>query len=51
MGIKPGELRLAELRTSDGYIFSSHDIIRDVISDGETLTAVEFSDWVTSQQP
>lgn len=51
MGIKPGELRLAELRTSDGFIFSSHDIIRDVITDGETLTAVEFSDWVESQKP
>eukprot|EP01114_Cavostelium_apophysatum_P005125 TRINITY_DN1578_c0_g1_i1.p1 TRINITY_DN1578_c0_g1~~TRINITY_DN1578_c0_g1_i1.p1 ORF type:complete len:441 (-),score=107.37 TRINITY_DN1578_c0_g1_i1:72-1394(-) len=51
LGIKPGELRLAELRTTDGCLISLHDHVRDVIDHGETLEALDFETWVITQKP
>jgi len=50
-GVKPGQLRLAELTTYDGYIISPHDLIKDVLSDGDALRAVDFETWSESQAP
>ena len=50
-GIKPGELRLAQLQTSDGYLINPNDIISQVISDGEHLIALDYDDWLKLELP
>lgn len=50
-GIKPGELRLAEIRTSDGCLISLHDTIKDVIDHGESLNVLDFDTWIETQKP
>lgn len=50
-GIKPGELRIAQLQTSDGYLINPNDIISQVISDGEHLVALDYDDWLQLELP
>ena len=48
-GIKPGELRIAQLSTSEGYIINRNDVIKDAVADGECLIATDYSDWVKEE--
>ncbi len=48
-GIKPGELRIVEVTTNDGYMLNFNDRVADVVEPSDRLIAIEFSDWVNRE--
>eukprot|EP01111_Echinosteliopsis_oligospora_P005368 TRINITY_DN1865_c0_g1_i1.p1 TRINITY_DN1865_c0_g1~~TRINITY_DN1865_c0_g1_i1.p1 ORF type:complete len:659 (-),score=192.68 TRINITY_DN1865_c0_g1_i1:65-2041(-) len=42
-----GSLQISELRTSDGYLINKFDTIRDVLSDGDYIHAVDYNTWIS----
>eukprot|EP01116_Phalansterium_solitarium_P006188 TRINITY_DN18497_c0_g1_i1.p1 TRINITY_DN18497_c0_g1~~TRINITY_DN18497_c0_g1_i1.p1 ORF type:complete len:562 (-),score=118.71 TRINITY_DN18497_c0_g1_i1:513-2129(-) len=49
VGVQPGELRIAELRTDDGFLLSTADAIVDALRDGDRLVAVDYASWARKE--
>ena len=45
-----GELRVAELQTSDGYLIHPKDYISDVLTDGERIVALDYDEYIKKQE-
>lgn len=46
---EPKELKMAELRTIDGYSISKYDRIMEVIHNNDALEAIDFDTWLKQQ--
>ena len=49
-GIKTGELRIAQLQTSDGFQIHPKEYIKDVIRDNEVLIALDYDEYMQIQE-
>jgi len=49
-GVKPGELRVVELRTTDQFLVSPRDVIQDVLEDGERYIALDYDTWQAAEE-